>query len=206
MSHKTPTPQQPQSATLRDEVPARTHSSAQTVADPDQGAAVCAIRPHPLAATNPHLHATPPDLQVRDANWSWSLLYAAYLTHTDNGPRLRHSDQIHGNAFEWALAESRATDSARQVLLKLIWRWETTDDPPTWPGYRWLLDNTDTTRIEDVEEAVLELIVLGELSLDPRAIAEGRDLDLADPCPTVACFLPAWQTWLAADTPAAVTE
>ena len=211
MSHESPTKQTPQTgtqpATLRDETPAGVPLTSRTADAQSPGTAVCAIRPHPDAATNPQLFALPPDItDQHGTRWYWSAFFGAYRADLPgSGTWAWDQADLCGNAFEWAWSESRASDLARQVLLKLIWRWETTDTS-TWPGYWWIWDKTTADLIEDVEDAVLELVALGELSLDPQAIAAGRDLDLADVCPSVRCWLPAYQAWAIQHAPKAVTE
>ena len=203
MSHESPTKQTPhqadEPATLRDETPAGVPLTSRTADAQTLGPAVCAIRPHPLAATNPHLFAEPPDIIDQfGIRWTWSVMFRAYRADEPAGRLLCEPHDLCGNAFEWVLAESRAEGLARRVLLTLVWHWESDPDTdPTWPGYWWLWENVieGAARVEDIEDAVLELVALGELSLDPRALAEDRDADLLWGVPAVRCWLPAYQAW-----------
>jgi hypothetical protein len=211
MSHASPTPQPPQRATLPGNTAAVVSPSAQTAGPP--GSAVCAIRPHPDAATNPALHATPPDITDQfGTQWTWSTLFGGYRADVPPGTWVCDPSDLCGNAFEWAWSESHASDLGRQILLVLVWEWDRhPDTTATWPGYNPLWDRIDPAHteigFEQVEDAVLELIALGELTLDPQAIAAARGADLTGAMPTVRCWLPAYQAWaLRRSYPAAVSK
>ena len=162
--------------------------------------AVCAITDHPQRL-DPRAHAIPPDITDQfGRTWAYGILFGAYRTEpTSGGTWVREARDIHGNAFEFTLAESRAGDLARRVLLELAWDYD--QDPNrhlSWPGYHALWDKLDpqraTVTLDEIKQAVLELLILGELSLDSLAIAETQ-CDLAERCPHVAVYLPAYQAW-----------
>lgn len=106
-----------------------------------------------------------------------------------------------GNVFEWHLEHSRATDLARHVLLSLAFLADTPH--PSWVGYRQLWFTTGPEHnqgfaeadLEPIADAVTELIILGELSLDAVAVARHRS-DLSRECPEVTYGFPAYQQWL----------
>jgi hypothetical protein len=95
-----------------------------------------------------------------------------------------------GNVFEWCLEHSRATGPTRGILLELAFA-----DPATWPGYTHLTTRTHSGDVEATAERVMELIILGELSLDAVAVSRHHS-DLAGPCPEVTVTFPAYQHWL----------
>ena len=199
MSH--PTPQHADQLPAR--LPAGTRPGIGTApAEPPDSPlpAVCAIKSHPLRS-DPHVHAIPPDITDQfGRTWTWGVLFGAYRAEpTSGGTWVRPASELHGNAFEFTLAESRAGDLARRVLLELAWDYDQDpDEQLSWPGYHALWDALDPQRtsvtLPEIEQATLELITLGELSLDSLAIAETR-CDLAEPCPHVAVYLPAYQAW-----------
>lgn len=136
--------------------------------------------------------------------------------------KARHTPGAQG-AWEWAWEHSRATGTAREVILNLARQLDgdTDSDPDeTWPGYLhlWLHTSADVpdghvytdADLEPVADAVTELIALGELLLikpgeDPGAVALdepyapmflGGPVDLSRACPHVGYVLPGYQQWL----------
>lgn len=107
-----------------------------------------------------------------------------------------------GNVFEWRWEHSQATGLAREVLLRLAWDWDYEDAPapwnrmPRWPGYRCLALDFDDVTVDDVMEAVVQLVALGELHIDELAVAR-TGADLSRGCPEVAYTFPGYQKWLA---------
>lgn len=97
-----------------------------------------------------------------------------------------------GNVFEWVFEHSRSTGLARTVLEILAW-----DDqhdppvPPSWPGFTYLGRDSES-HVDDVGQAVMELIALGELTM--MSITDSWDLAFS--CPGVTYGFPAYQTWL----------
>lgn len=105
------------------------------------------------------------------------------------------------NIWEWCWEHSQATWLAREVLLRLTWEWDNEDAPapwnriPPWPGYHCLALDLDDVTADDVMEAVVQLVALGELHIDELAVARTGS-DLSRGCPEVTYTFPAYQKWL----------
>jgi hypothetical protein len=137
-----------------------------------------------------------------------TILRTAEILRDAHGP-LR-DPQAPGNVFEWVLEHSRATGLAQKILRVLAFEDEGpeedgTPEPATWPGYThlWICTGDDVPTdyvftqadCEPIADAVVELIVLGELSLD-RLGMRRSGANLSRSCPEVTYGFPAYQQWL----------
>jgi hypothetical protein len=156
--------------------------------------------------------------------WTWDAGLGCYrndsggtvlcLAETLEGRQIGARADLPINVFEWVFVHSRAPRLAREVLLNLAWNEAADLEPPDWPGYDVLATATSQTAgsistVDDIADAVVELIALGELLLittpvDPCLVPDPADdapalpagVDLSRSCPDVAYTLPAYQQWL----------